>query len=162
MVKGWLAFSCGFGSFVSSPLVQCVFDTFNLNIYELERGKAVFCVTLRSLSRSFILVHFMSKTGLVSHYKTLIYCLSLPWIMIDGVAGSLTVFGAFALVTFSVAGAVWCPLLWACQNEWKQTYYLSDISLESVHIQKLKLVPLLFFSIFFLCMIRRHYQNTII
>lgn len=130
-------FSCGFGSCVGSPLVQYVFDTCNLNIYELERGKAVFCATLLDLFLvSFILVHLMSKTGLVSHYKTLIYCLSLPWIMIDGVTGSLTVFGAFALVTFSVAGAVWCPFLWACWNEWKQIYYLSDVSLESVHIQK--------------------------
>lgn len=73
MVKGRVAVSVGFGSVLAAPALHSVFffDTFYLNIYELERGKA----SLYEIqSPSFTLVRFLAlaseKTGLVFHYHT--------------------------------------------------------------------------------------------
>lgn len=115
-------------------VLHSVFLTHFISTHREREGKSVW--TLNLLLHSCLFWATTSgKTGLVFHYNTsLIYCLSLPWIMKDGVAGPLR------------SRSVLCDLFgwpWLCGFPSCGLVKISgikliflDISVKSVHIQK--------------------------
>lgn len=148
MVKGWLAVSLGFGGVLVAPVLHSVIyliSTLTWGAWERQSG---LCETHydSSLHTFFDTIYLLGAGESRADWNysgrfyttTLIYCLSMPWIESDGVAGPLRL----ALRPFQWPW-LWRHFLWACWwIKWNQTY-LSDISGELLHIQYLNF-PLLF------------------